>query len=190
MSVPGIPKRSRRASARARRRELAGRRDRVVDSTALARGGLALVDDLGLGPGHTVTSYESLPVEPPTEALNTALVAAGMRVLVPLTLPDFDLDWADVRDPDREPLGLDAVGSASLVLAPGLGVDGAGTRLGQGGGCYDRALLRAPGVPVVVLLHPGELLGAADQPLPREPHDVPVSGVLTADGYVGLPVTA
>jgi 5-formyltetrahydrofolate cyclo-ligase len=73
------------------------------------------------------------------------------------------------------------VGDADLVLAPGLAVDGRGTRLGQGGGCYDRALpRRRAGVPVLVLLHPGER--EADDVLPREAHDVPVDGVVTADG--------
>ena len=37
----------------------------------------------------------------------------------------------------------------------------------------------APHVPVVVLLHPGEL---ADEALPREPHDVSVGWVLSALG--------
>ncbi len=59
--------------------------------------------------------------------------------------------------------------------------------MGQGGGCYDKALpRRRAGVPVVVLLHPGELLGPDDEPLPREPHDVPVDAVLTADGVTDL----
>ena len=41
----------------------------------------------------------------------------------------------------------DAVALADVVLAPGLAVDRTGTRMGQGGGCYDRALragARAP----------------------------------------------
>ena len=55
--------------------------------------------------------------------------------------------------------GTDAVALADVVLAPGLAVDHQGTRMGQGGGCYDRALpRRRPGTPVLVVLHPGELL--------------------------------
>ena len=120
-----------------------------------------------------------------------ALAARDVRVLVPITLPDLDLDWCDAGDPDRTTLGLDAVLAADVVLAPGLSVDGGGTRLGQGGGCYDRVLARlaAAGrgdVPVVTLLHPGELLA---DPLPLEPHDRAVDAVVTADGCTALPVS-
>ncbi len=67
-----------------------------------------------------------------------------------------------------------------LALVPALAVDTTGTRLGQGGGCYDRVLPALPSsTPVLVLLHPGE---HTDAPLPRDPHDVPVRWVLTAGG--------
>ena len=90
-------------------------------------------------------------------------------------------------DPAATPLGRDAVALADLVLAPGLSVDRSGTRLGQGGGCYDKALpRRRPGTPVVVVLHPEELLGAGEEALPRAAHDQPVDAVVTADGLTDL----
>lgn len=185
--VAPTPKTQRRRELRARRRELATARDVAADDAALAREALALVARLGLGPGSVVLSYESVAGEPPTPATNAALVAAGLRVLVPDTLADLDLDWHDLSDAAATRLGLDAVALADLVLAPGLAVDTTGTRLGQGGGCYDKALpRRRPGVPVVTLLHPGELVGADEEPLPREPFDQPVDGVLTADGVTDL----
>lgn len=172
-------KRSLRSALRARRRDLAAARDLDADADALADAAARLVEPLG--PGATVLSYESVPGEPPTGALNDRLVGAGLRVLVPITLPDLDLDWHDVTDGERTPLGLDAVALADLVLAPGLAVDRDGVRMGQGGGCYDKALpRRRPDVTVTVLLHPGEV---RDDPLPREPHDVTVDAVLTADGW-------
>lgn len=132
----------------------------------------------------TVTLYESLPVEPPTEALLAALREAGIRVLLPITLPDLDLDWFAADDPERAPLGKDAIAQADLVLTPGLSVDRHGTRLGQGGGCYDKALpRRARGIRVHTLLHPGEL---SEESLPREVHDMPVDGVVTAEGRVEI----
>ncbi len=180
-------KTERRRALRARRRELAAARDTAADETALATVVTAHLEALGLGAGAVVTSYESVAGEPPTATLNAALLARGVRVLVPDTLADLDLDWHDLADPGREPLGLDAVALADLVLAPGLTVDRSGTRMGQGGGCYDKALpRRRAGVPVVVLLHPGELLAADEEPLPREDHDVPVDGVLTAEGHTDL----
>lgn len=171
---------------RARRRELAAARDLRADGAALAE---HLFADPPAGwPGAapdtaptTVLSYESLPHEPPTAAVNTALQSAGHRVLVPITLPDMRLEWCDLADPDRTPLGIDSPTRADLVLTPALAVDTAGTRLGQGGGCYDRVLpMLAEGTPFVVLLHPGEV---TDEPLPADPHDVPVALVLTADGW-------
>ncbi|GGL34718.1 ligase [Phycicoccus endophyticus] len=185
MATP--PKAARRQALRARRQALVAARDEAADAAALASGALALAADHGLGAGAVLLSYESLPGEPPTGPLNAALVAAGARVLVPVTLPDLDLEWTDLSDPARALLGRGAVALADLVLAPGLAVDPTGTRMGQGGGCYDRALpRRRPGVPVVVLLHPGELLAADEEPLPRASHDVPVDAVLTADGPTDL----
>ena len=171
---------------RARRRELAATRDLTADGAALAEHLLAdpPAGWPGAAPGTgptTVLSYESLPHEPPTAAVNTALQSAGHRVLVPITVPDMRLEWCDLADPDRTPLGIDSPTRADLVLTPALAVDTDGTRLGQGGGCYDRVLpMLAEGTPFVVLLHPGEV---TDEPLPADAHDVPVALVLTADGW-------
>jgi 5-formyltetrahydrofolate cyclo-ligase len=170
-----------RSALRAQRRAIAAGRPRQSDESGLERTGLALLQELGLAAGATVALYESLTVEPPTTALIEALRARGVRVLVPITLPDLDLDWADAADLARTPLGLAAISEVDLVLAPGLSVDASATRLGQGGGCYDKSLPRTrPGTPVVVLLHPEEFPGPT---LPREPHDRSVDGVLTVDGH-------
>jgi 5-formyltetrahydrofolate cyclo-ligase len=182
---------ARRTALRARRRALVAARDPEADGRRLADHVLVLLRGLGLGEGAVVTSYESVPGEPPTAPLHALLEAAGIRVLVPVTLPDLDLDWRDAAGPRAPLLGRDAVGLADVVLAPGLGVDTSGTRMGQGGGCYDRALpRRRPGTPVVVLLHPGELLDPDAEPLPRRPHDQRVDAVVTAEGFtdLGLPV--
>ncbi len=150
-------KTARRATLRTRRRDLAAARDTGQDDLALAAHVRTLVDELALRPGSVVTSYAAIPGEPPTAAVNAFLTAHGIRVLLPITLADFDLDWHDAADALERPLGTDAVSAADLVLAPGLSVDHTGTRMGQGGGCYDRALpRRRAGVPVIVLLHPGE----------------------------------
>lgn len=180
-------KTARRSALRAHRREVSAGRDLARDDTALATAVTGLVDELGLRPGDVVTAYAAVPGEPPTAGLTAALEAHGIRVLLPITTADLDLDWHDAADPAATPLGADAVHLAALVLAPGLAVDRTGNRLGQGGGCYDKALpRRRPGTPVVVVLHPEELLGGDDEPLPREPHDQPVDGVVTADGVSDL----
>jgi 5-formyltetrahydrofolate cyclo-ligase len=144
----------------------------------------------------TVAAYVSVGSEPGTGLLLDALVAAGKRVLLPVVLPDLDLDWAVYDGPDAlapaalglyEPtgprLGRDAIRTADVVLVPGLGVSPAGERLGQGGGCYDRVLPRVPaGTPVAVMLFHDEV-GLA---VPAEPHDVRVGFALTAGGVTSL----
>lgn len=140
-----------------------------------------------------VAAYLSVGTEPGTGALLAALAARSVEVLLPVLLPDGDLDWARAGDgvapgprgllePAGERLGRDAVAGCRLVVVPALAVDRAGVRLGRGGGSYDRAIPRATGR-VVALLHDGELVDA----LPAEPHDVPVDAVVVpAHGLVRL----
>ncbi len=113
---------------------------------------------------------------------------SGGRLLLPVLLPDADLDWAvydgpgslepgprGVREPIGPRLGVDAPRHAQLLIVPALAVGRDGTRMGRGGGSYDRALDRSGRAVVVALLHDGELLDA----VPREPHDRPVHAVVT-----------
>lgn len=169
-----------RAQRRAARREIASARDLLTDGERIAEHLRPLLEDLRIGPGDAVTGYESLPVEPQIEPVCRVLAARGATVLVPITLPSFDLDWSDRADPARTPWGLDAITACRLVLIPALSVDTGGTRMGQAGGCYDRALPRArPGAVIVALLHPGELL---PHHLPADPWDQPVDAVVSAEG--------
>jgi 5-formyltetrahydrofolate cyclo-ligase len=172
-------KRALRARFRAERRERAALREREADAAALAQAGMVVVAETGVAPGEWVSIYESTPVEPPTHALVDALRAHGIRVMVPITLPDLDLDWAEAGV--GTPLGREAVAWARVVFVPALSLDRSGTRMGQGGGCYDRVLPRAPGARVVALVHPWEV---REEHLPREAHDLPVTEVITADGPV------
>jgi len=127
-----------------------------------------------------VAAYASQAAEPGTRPLLTALD----EVLLPVLLADGDLDWARYEgelvpglrgtcEPPGPRLGRDAVADCGLVVVPALAVDRFGTRLGRGGGSYDRALVRATGW-VVAALHPGELV----EHLEPEPHDVPVHAVV------------
>jgi 5-formyltetrahydrofolate cyclo-ligase len=136
----------------------------------------------------TVAAYVSVGTEPGTGPLLESLSAMGKRVILPVVLGDLDLDWGTWRGstalaPARrgllEPvdrLGLDAIGTADVVLVPGLAVSATWARLGQGGGCYDRALGRVPvGTPVACLLYDGEV----GLDVPTDPHDRPVTAAVT-----------
>jgi 5-formyltetrahydrofolate cyclo-ligase len=97
---------------------------------------------------------------------------------VPLTRPDNDLDW--IRWPDSTTLGLQAVSTASVLFVPALAIDRTGMRLGRGGGSYDRVLPRVgPHVPVVAVLHRGEIL----DDVPFESWDCRVHSAVTPDGW-------
>lgn len=163
--------------------------DREAADTAVVLAACELVQAASV-----VAAYVPMSGEPGgpgmPDAIAAVLPAAGL--LLPALHPDRDLDWAAyegrllagrtlarLREPPGPRLGVDAITSAEIVLVPALAVDSAGTRLGRGGGSYDRALARVrPGVPVIAVLYPGELVPV----LPAEPHDRPVTGVLTPAG--------
>lgn len=109
-------------------------------------------------------------------------------VIVPEMLPDKDLDWHELRDGiEGARLGLEGIAAAVLILVPALAVDLFGTRLGQGGGSYDRALARRhPDALVVAVVNDDE---SGDWSLPHEAHDVRVDAVITPrDGLSLIPV--
>ena len=168
-------KRALRAGLRAQRRELVPGRDRAADAAWLARAGVAAALEAGAGRGDWVAAYEAMPTEPPTEALIESLVANGIRVMVPILLPDRDLDWREFGTDAS--LGREAIGWAKVVFTPAHAVDLRGIRIGQGGGSYDRVLGRA-GARVIALVHPFEVM--LDRELPRAAHDQPVHAVLAA----------
>jgi len=165
-----------RAAMPAAERTAAGRliRDQVLGLPEVAAAG-------------TIAAYYSVGTEPDTRSLVFAFWKRGSYVVLPVLLPDGDLDWASYEGPDSlapgprgllqpvEPVrGPGTVARADIVLVPALAVDTSGNRLGRGGGSYDRALARVGGqVPTIALLYDGELLPS----VPAEPHDRPVRAV-------------
>lgn len=170
------------ASAKAELREelLAARRALAPEEIERARAAVR-AHVLERVTGGCIAAYEPLRTEPGSTELLAALVARGLRVLVPVTLPDRDLDWAEwTAGGHGSPLGRSAVADAGLVLVPALAVAPDGTRLGRGGGSYDRALRRAsPSAVTAALLFDGELR----EGLPRDPWDVPVRAAVTPSGW-------
>ncbi|WP_204745443.1 5-formyltetrahydrofolate cyclo-ligase [Glycomyces paridis] len=164
--------------------------------------------------GATIAAYRPFGAEPGAtlEPELPERLTVVYKVLLPVLLPDNDLAWEAVgplgtqeegadspfggpaaggAGPDGENggpsnarLAPEAVGEVAAVIVPGLAVSHDGMRLGRGGGSYDRALARVgPGVPVVALLRDDEF----GVPVPAEPHDRPVTGVVTPGrGFVSL----
>ncbi|MEU5283961.1 5-formyltetrahydrofolate cyclo-ligase [Streptomyces sp. NPDC020755] len=173
-------------------RALLTKEDAARTAAVLAEAALGLPE---LADARTVAAYVSVGREPGTRPLLEALRGRGVRVLLPVLLADNDLDWAayegpghllpagrGLLEPDGPRLGPAAVLEAEAVLLPGLAVDGAGMRLGRGGGSYDRVLARltAAGAhpSLVVLLYDDEVVAR----VPSEPHDHPVDAVVTPAG--------
>jgi len=167
----------------------------LAERSELAR---AIADHLLASPevrrAATLAAYVSVGSEPGTGLLIRELTALGKRVVLPVVLPDNDLDWAayagdeslaparfGLLEPTGPRLGADAVATADVVLVPGLAGSATGDRLGRGGGCYDRALGRVPvGTPTWVLLYDDEV----GHDVPVEPHDRRVTAAATPSGIV------
>lgn len=164
------------------------RRGRSADEIAAARAAISEQLRALLAGASTVCCYLPLRTEPLSPALPALLLAAGTRVLVPLARPEAALDWADytpeltagpfgIPEPTGPALGAAAAAGADAVLIPALLVDAAGTRLGRGGGHYDRTLPGLSGRRIAVLFD-DELVDE----LPAEDFDVPVTAVITPSG--------
>ena len=124
-----------------------------------------------LAGARIVCGYLPLGSEPLRVDLLDELVAAGATVLVPVVAPDAPLDWCShpsptvpgafgIAEPAGPRWGPSAVTTADAILVPALAVDRSGSRLGRGGGHYDRtlALLADRGPELVAVLFDDELL--------------------------------
>jgi 5-formyltetrahydrofolate cyclo-ligase len=168
-------------SAEQRRRD-----ERSIAGHAVAHYGAAAV----------VAAYASVGTEPPTREALERLQGCGARVVLPVVDGDT-LAWGELRRWDelrRGPLGLlqpradqdatAAARAADVVLVPALAVARDGTRLGRGGGFFDRWLagtesdLRR----VIAVVYDDEVLDV----VPREAHDITVAAALTPSGVVQL----
>lgn len=188
-----------RAAHRARRRALDGARLEEAGKGIAHHGVLWAAAQPGTAP-KTFAAYLGVGKEPPTIPLLEALHAAGHRVLLPVCEDDRRLSWvewtpntafrrsrfAPIDEPDGERLDSAVVADAHGIFLPATAVDASGSRIGQGGGYYDRLLEqldtagRRP--PAVAVVFSDEVLPAGT--IPAEPFDKAVAGALTPDGEV------
>jgi 5-formyltetrahydrofolate cyclo-ligase len=151
-----------------------------------------LLDVPELTSAGLVCAYQAFGTEPAVDGLLEQLAGRGARVLLPVLLPDGDLDWAEragglvpgrlgLLEPAGPRLGPDQVGRADCVLVPALAVSADGARLGRGGGSYDRALARTPASVWTCALVYDHELGAE---VPIEPHDQPVRAACSPAGLI------
>lgn len=151
----------------------------------------------------TVCAYVPVGSEPGSIELLDVLLRRAGRVLLPVALTSADdaplaLQWGVYRpgglvtarwgllEPPAPWLDSSALAEAELIVLPALAVDRRGVRLGRGRGFYDRSLpARNPRSRLVALVRDDELVDE----LPSEPHDVPMTHVLTPTrGLTTLPI--
>lgn len=182
-------------ASRRRSRALRNPVDRANESQALAEHALVAADEVRPR-ASLVSCYWSMPTEPGTDDLIHRLIGRGTQVIVPRVAAGSRLEWLPaqaeggtvtsdygIREPIDGPLHLAGLADCSVIYLPALAVDSRGTRLGQGGGYYDRALADVPeyasGGPVrIALLFADELLPS----VPSAPHDIRVDGIATSTG--------
>lgn len=161
-----------------------------AEAEGIARQIRALASSMG---GVTLPAlFAPTPLEPDMSLTLGLFERALLPILLdeagaPLSEPRWGL-WEAGRalvtlgrppaQPDGEARGAESLKEADLIVIPALAASADGTRLGQGGGWYDRALVhRRPGTPVVAAIFDDEVLEAGV--IPAEPHDVPVDAIVT-----------
>ena len=150
---------------------------------------LAVVDGC-----ESVAVYLSAPPEPDTTEFvrrwPKPLYVPVLRTFKKTKTPDWTLlqpgtleaatrpGWQGIPEPLAEPLAEPIAPDAIIISA--LAADGAGNRLGTGGGWFDRALAPLPnGCLKVCLLNSREIVGWVEP----ESHDVPVDVLVTESGW-------
>ena len=143
-------------------------------------------ESLNLMPGSIVGGYHAHGSEADPALLLKRLVELGCHVAFPRVQEGGPLTFH--RVPDGEVLHPGSFGIAeplahwpsltpSLLLVPLLAFDGKGTRLGQGGGHYDRTLEKL-GVPAIGVAYAAQEVDF----IPRDAHDRSLTAILTELG--------
>ncbi len=152
--------------------------------------GTRLVDHaLPLVPGAgLVAGFWPLPGEIDIRPLLRALHGRGHALALPRTPPrgaplSFHL-WSpgEALLPGRfgtaHPAGAAVI--PAVLLVPLLAFDGAGRRLGYGGGYYDRTLAALPGALAIGCAYAAQQVDC----VPAGPHDIPLAAVVTERGVI------
>ncbi|MEU2350318.1 5-formyltetrahydrofolate cyclo-ligase [Modestobacter sp. NPDC049651] len=170
---------------------LAGRSARSAADRAAAADALCAALLAQLVGVPVVAATVPLEDEPGAGRLPAALRPTVGRVLLPV-VPETgrELLWAEddgtlatgrfgLLEPTGPRQPPTTLADADVILVPALAVARDGTRLGRGGGYYDRALPHArPDAVLVALVYDDELIDV----LPAGEHDRPVSAVVTPGG--------
>lgn len=148
-------------------------------------------DAILLEPRDVVAAYWPIRDELDCRPVLTRLMDSGQPVCLPVVMGDeeplelrmweqgaplYPSGFGTLAPPDDAPRG-----QPDIIIMPLLGYDRAGTRLGYGGGYYDRTLARMTKQPRLI----GFAFAAQELDfIPREAHDVPLDAVVTEQGVL------
>lgn len=138
--------------------------------------------------GAVIGLYRNSKFEAPTGGYARFFVEQGHRIALPyFTGRGADMAFSEWRDPFGEsdlelgPFGIEQPGSDAehvepdVVFVPLLGFTESGTRLGQGGGHYDRWLAANPKAVPIAMAWDSQRV----ETLPSEAHDIRMRAVIT-----------
>lgn len=174
-----------RVAAHARRAALSPDDRAAAATTAAAH----FFDKIAFRGEDVIAGYWRIRDELDCQPILIRLMDSGQKVVLPVVAgPEAPLDlrvW-EADQPLYEagfgtlaPSDLAPRAAPDLVLMPLLGFDARGTRLGYGGGYYDRTLAGLGKKPLLV----GLAFAAQELPdIPREAHDMPLDAVVTEAG--------
>lgn len=156
-------------------------------------------ESVELGKSAVVAGYWPIRDEMDIKPVIARLMDSGQPVCLPVVLgeeqplelrlwqdgaPLYEAGFGTLAPPEEAPRAV-----PDVILMPLLGFDRLGTRLGYGGGYYDRTLASLPRRPRLIGF--AFALQEVDH-IPREAHDVPLDAIVTEEGvrnFEKAPVT-
>jgi 5-formyltetrahydrofolate cyclo-ligase len=179
------------AKAALRKKALAARAALAAEDRAEAAREVARLffENIAYEPEDVVAGYWRIRDELDCQPILVRLMDTGQQVVLPVVQganAPLDLRLWEADQPLYEagfgtlaPSDLAPRAEPDVVLMPLLGFDEKGTRLGYGGGYYDRTLASLPRKPMLVgLAFSVQEVGT----IPRDDHDVPLDAVITEAG--------
>ena len=185
-------KKRRRAEASAVRR--AAHKAASAAARRLQHAFTEAMDDMGVpAPGAVISAYwpmgDEIDVGPLLDHLHGAGYVCALPAVVARKSPLVFRVWHPGMDLERGALGTShppaaaAIVTPGVVLAPLLAFDAEGTRLGYGGGYYDRTLARLRGAGPVLAIGIAYAAQQVDK-APRTEYDEPLDWIVTEEGAI------
>jgi 5-formyltetrahydrofolate cyclo-ligase len=176
-------------------RDAAHRRRAALRVDGFAAALAAHAEALAIAPGAVIAGYHAHRDEADPALLLQALARAGAHIAFPrVTAKDAPLEFHRLPDGEilhpgaygiHEPLAHWPRAIPDVLLVPLLAFDDHGTRLGYGGGYYDRTLAALPKARAIGIAYAGQRMDF----LPRDAHDYPLHAILTETGLTETGLT-